>query len=83
MDGYEATRRLRAQGYAGPIVALTAHAMADDRQACLDAGCNGYMAKPVERQALLSLVAQFATGQPPQPTSPGQVSAVLPRTAGE
>jgi signal transduction histidine kinase/ActR/RegA family two-component response regulator len=65
MDGYEATQRLRAEGYQRPIVALTAHAMESDRERCLEAGCNDYATKPIHRARLLELLARLLEQKPP------------------
>ncbi|HTF05024.1 MAG TPA: response regulator [Bacteroidia bacterium] len=58
MDGYEAMRRIRAQQKFRdlPIIALTAKAMKEDKQKCIDAGANDYIAKPVDIERLLSLM---------------------------
>ncbi len=63
LDGCQATRRLRQDGYTGPIVALTAHAMEEDRQRCLDAGCDDYLAKPIDREKLLAVVESIVAGR--------------------
>ncbi|MGD9636258.1 MAG: response regulator, partial [Pirellulales bacterium] len=60
MDGYTATLRLREQGFNGPIIALTAHAMKGDREKCEAAGCSGYLAKPVNMDELVRTVRAAA-----------------------
>lgn len=66
IDGWEATRRLRADPDIASIrvIALTAHAMAGDRERALEAGCNDYDTKPVEMDRLLQKIAT-QLGAPP------------------
>ena len=59
LDGYAAAARLRAAGYRGPIVALTAHAMEDERARCLGAGCDGFAAKPILRRTLIEVARAY------------------------
>jgi signal transduction histidine kinase/ActR/RegA family two-component response regulator len=53
MDGYTLATTLRERRSSIPIIALTAHAMAEDRQKCIDAGCNDYVSKPIDKRELV------------------------------
>lgn len=57
LDGYETAAALRKLGFAEPIIALTADAMQGDMNKCLDAGCNDYLSKPIDKTAMLTKVA--------------------------
>ena len=59
MDGFEATKTLRELGIRTPVIAMTAHAMQGDRERCLAVGMNGYVSKPVQREALSREIAKL------------------------
>jgi two-component system cell cycle response regulator DivK len=66
MDGWEATRRLKADPATSaiPVIALTAHAMAGDRQRAIEAGADDYDTKPVDLERLLAKIAALTGGAP-------------------
>ena len=57
LDGYQATRLIREQGYEGPVIALTAHANPGEEERCRSAGCSQFYLKPIDRMGLLSAVS--------------------------
>ena len=65
IDGWEATRQIRAtpEGAAVPIIALTAHAMAGDREKALAAGCDEYDTKPIEFDRLVATMRRVLAGR--------------------
>ncbi|SDH91143.1 PAS domain S-box-containing protein [Pseudomonas benzenivorans] len=76
MDGYTATRLLKQEHQCTiPIIALTAHAMKGDREKCLAAGANDYLAKPVSRDGLLNMLARWLNDGEPPSSPPGVAEA--------
>ena len=69
LDGWEATRKLKAAPETAgiPVIALTAHAMATDREKAMEAGCDDYDTKPIELPRLLGKIEAMLAGvRPPQ-----------------
>lgn len=68
MDGWEATRRLKvdARTASVPVIALTAHAMADDRMRALEAGCDDFDTKPIDLDRLLGKVGALVRDDLPR-----------------
>jgi CheY-like chemotaxis protein len=66
-DGWEATRRIKAAGETKeiPVIALTAHAMAGDREKSMEAGCDDYDTKPIELARLLEKMEALLNRNPP------------------
>ncbi|MGQ9505579.1 MAG: ATP-binding protein [Thermogutta sp.] len=60
LDGHQVARMLRESGYTAPIVALTANSLPDERERCLNSGCDDFASKPLNRRALLELVAKYS-----------------------
>lgn len=61
MDGYAVARALRANSKfdSVPVIAVTSYAMPGDRERCVEAGCNGYIEKPIDPQTFASTVEAF------------------------
>jgi two-component system cell cycle response regulator DivK len=69
MDGWEATRRLKADCKTReiPVIALTAHAMAADRQKAMDAGCDEFRTKPIDFAGLIGCIGRLVNARPGVP----------------
>src|SRR5690606_6124582 len=67
LDGYTAAAELRSRGFAGSIIALTANAMKEDERKCLASGCDAYLAKPLDRAALIGTIAKWTQDERREP----------------
>ena len=70
MDGFAATAELRDRGFELPIIALTAGAMKEEREACFKVGCDTYLSKPVKQNDLVAVVAQYTKKENRQGPTP-------------
>jgi CheY-like chemotaxis protein len=83
LDGYHATARLRAAGYRGVVVALTAHALESERGRCLEAGCDDFLSKPVEPAVLVATIAKHVGPRPvAEPAAEGPLVSHLAGSDG-
>jgi signal transduction histidine kinase len=61
LDGHQATRKLRGLNFTDPIIALTAHAMSEERERCVESGFTDFLTKPIQRDLLIDALARFKT----------------------
>jgi CheY-like chemotaxis protein len=81
LGGLDVVRKLRADGIKTPIVAVTAYAMVGDRERCLEAGCDGYIAKPLPVAEVVEMVQRYAAAmksKEAQPTANQQSATETP-----
>lgn len=77
MDGFTAFKELRARGFKPPIIALTAHAMVEEYNRCMDAGFSDYLSKPIDRKKLIEKIHQATTTTRPVSTNVSHLPIVV------
>ena len=93
MDGNQATRELRSQGYKGVIIALTAHVLPRDHDECIEAGCDQFITKPIDKTEFIHTLQQVYRDCPVAnvaleeqqsllPSGPEQPEEVASKTSG-
>ncbi|MBI5331280.1 MAG: response regulator [Betaproteobacteria bacterium] len=82
MDGYEAARRIKEKAPGLPVIGLTAHALAEERKHCLDAGMADHITKPIDPDALIAAIRRLTGGVTPAPDARAETGANL-RPASE
>lgn len=86
MTGLDVVRELRKQGYTLPIIAVTAYAMVGDRERCLEAGCDDYVAKPLPINRMVEIFEKYqqdVTEAEKRRTATQETPFVAPNTAGD